>query len=61
MKETKSLHLMCKMLGGLTLQPGLKELKPTHSNWTASGSECVIEFEAQWYKVTVTPVVLEKT
>lgn len=59
MKPTHSMELMCKMLGGLAIQePGAE--KPRHSNWSASGSECVIEHQGQFYKVTVTPVVLEK-
>lgn len=59
MKPTYSMDLMCKMLGGLALQDEGTS-KPKHSNWTPSGAECVIEHMGQFYKINVTPVVLEK-
>jgi hypothetical protein len=58
MKPTYSMELMCQLLVGIKLED--EKSSPVESNWTASGSECVLEYKGQFYKINVTPIRLEE-
>lgn len=54
LQETHTALLLSTLLRGLLTNGYPQDVK---ANWTATGSEAVVEFEGKSYRVTVEPIV----